>query len=448
MHRLILIICCLVIVYVCPAQPNLKPSIGIGGLPSNNSSICSITTYTGSFDASGYKKGDTIPDFTLYTTSGVAVNAKTLLQSHKPLLLVNGNYTCPVYRGKVTDINNIAAFYGGSLNVYIIYTVEAHPDIDISPYSGTVWVTSQNQSAGVLYRQPTTYGQRKAMVDTMKSYMTVTPQILIDGPCNEWWSHFGPAPNNAYLIDTNGIVRSKNAWFNKLPDNMWCSIDSLLGTSSGNCIAVPNNGNFAFNLEKDSTIIGPAGSHLSINGTIRNLSSTASVTVQIMKIQKNLPVRWETALCTDICLTSNVDTTWATIAPSDTQSFTFHFYTDTVQGTANTTVGFLNTVNSNNKMKQTFYATTYGTDINNLDKNQTIHVYPNPAIEVIFVDFNAAIEAQIDIADLQGRIMMNYPMKKWNFRNKLNISELNNGVYYLRITTSEGRINKKIVIAR
>lgn len=74
----------------------------------------------------------------------------------KPVLLVGGNYTCPVYRRKIQDINDMCNFYGGQLQVYVVYGVEAHPVIDVSPYSGKVWTTSANQTEGVLFEQPKT----------------------------------------------------------------------------------------------------------------------------------------------------------------------------------------------------------------------------------------------------------------------------------------------------
>ena len=54
--------------------------------------------------------------------------------------------------------------------------------------------------------------------------------MVIDGPCNEFWTTFGHAPNSAYLINPlNGTVYCKHGWFNKAPNNMSTCIASLLG---------------------------------------------------------------------------------------------------------------------------------------------------------------------------------------------------------------------------
>ena len=428
------------------AQPYLKPSIGIGSLPSDNNPICNIPVFQGNYSTSGYSVGDTIPDFTLYTLSGTAVNMATVLQSKKPVLLVAGSYTCPVYRGKIADLNAMASFYAGLLNIYIVYTVEAHPT-DPSPYSGTVWVTSQNQSSGILFAQPTTYGLRKAVADTMLNKMSITPQVLIDGPCNEWWSNFGPAPNNAYLIDTNGIVKAKQGWYNKLPDNMWCSIDSLLGTNSGNCSQVPANGNFSFRLLQDSITYGPAGAVLEIHCMLKNTSATSGATVNIQKMQKNLPSGWLTALCTDICLGTNVDATQVIIPPADSQSFTFYFYTDSIAGSGDVEVGFANPNNSNNRKRQRFYGNTWSLSAGSLIyKEDYLSVYPNPASG--FFNVSSALNnpvQSIEIFDLSGRLVK-HVSELGKAEVAISLENMRRGIYYIRVHSAKATTTGKLAV--
>lgn len=213
----------------------LKPSIGLSSLPGLNDSICNIPLYLdpdGTFNSSGLQAGDTIHHFKLYDVNNQGTDMADELQQGKPILLVAGSYTCPVFRGKVKAIDNLATAYGSSISIFIIYVIEPHPDIDTSPYSGTVWTTSANVAAGILYRQPITYGDRLTIVNDMLDSMNITHRVLIDGPCNSWWLTFGPAPNNAYLIDPNGIVFAKHGWFNKLPHNMMSDMDSLLAITS------------------------------------------------------------------------------------------------------------------------------------------------------------------------------------------------------------------------
>lgn len=209
----------------------LGPTIGVSSLPADSDPICTINVYLdpdGTYETPGIQIGDTLLHFNFYDVNGVGTDILTELQKGKPLLLISGSYTCPVYRGKIPAINQIQATYGSQLSTFIIYVVEPHPDVDISPYSGNVWTTSANVSEGILHRQPTTYGERKTVVSTMLSAMTIDVPVLIDGPCNEYWINMAYAPNNAYLINTDGKVYVKHGWFHKAPKDMEADIANLL----------------------------------------------------------------------------------------------------------------------------------------------------------------------------------------------------------------------------
>src|SRR6187402_384986 len=60
----------------------------------------------------GFKKGSLMPDYTFYTLDGTQVTLSTVLkQTHKPVLLVSGNYSCNVFRRNLEEINSITNFY-------------------------------------------------------------------------------------------------------------------------------------------------------------------------------------------------------------------------------------------------------------------------------------------------------------------------------------------------
>lgn len=408
----------------------LQPSIGLSSPPSATDSICSIQVYTGDYDTTGYMQGDTIPDFTLYKLNGDSVNMLAELQSDLPVMLVAGSYTCPVFRNRVSDLNNMQTLYNGQLKIFVIYTVEAHPIVDPSPYSGTVWVTSQNQSDGILYRQPVTYGERMDTVDSMLANMSILSPILIDGPCNNWWNNFGPAPNNAYLIDTNGVIVRKHGWFHRLPDNMYCAIDSLLGTNSGNCTSLSYNGDFSFSLVADSIVSGTPGSALTIYCNLVNNSSTNMVTVEIQKLQSNLPSGWQSALCHNICLAPNVDSTTVTIAPLSTQSFSFHFYTDpSAPDSGSVLVGFRNMNDQMNFDKQRFYAFTAESSGIDDEQQELLQLYPNPTTGSIYLGLSSPVEAEISVYDVSGRMVKAFAGRTWSGRDEIALADLKPGVY-------------------
>ncbi len=209
------------------AQPVLQPSIGIGALPNDSDAICYIPPfYSINYDSVGYQVGDTVADFTLHQLDGTPVTLSDVMSDGKPVVLMSGSYTCIRFRNNKDVINDIQQIYGSSINVLIIYIVEPHVIVDWSPYRPEEWVTLANQDAGILYRQPTTYGERKAIAYDMLDSMNYQPTMLIDGPCNNWWLNYGQGPNRGYLIEPNGVVNALHGWFDG--PTMMGSIDYLL----------------------------------------------------------------------------------------------------------------------------------------------------------------------------------------------------------------------------
>ena len=70
--------------------------------------------------------------------------------------MIGSSYTCPVFRNKLPVINDVVATYGAQLTTIIVYTPEAHPYLDVSPYFGAVNTHQANISSGILYEQPET----------------------------------------------------------------------------------------------------------------------------------------------------------------------------------------------------------------------------------------------------------------------------------------------------
>jgi hypothetical protein len=181
----------------------IQPGIGLDNLPNDNDEICLIPVVPSNPNGSGPQIGEEVQDFNLFDIDGNAHRLSLELNEDVPVLLISGSITCPVFRERLPEINAMSQQYGDQLRIFIIYTVEAHPT-DPSPYSGNVWITMQNEVENVLHSQPTTYGERKSLVDTLLSNYQVDVDVLIDGPCNNWWLNYGTGANNAFLINTDG----------------------------------------------------------------------------------------------------------------------------------------------------------------------------------------------------------------------------------------------------
>ncbi|NNF01476.1 MAG: T9SS type A sorting domain-containing protein [Bacteroidia bacterium] len=434
---------------------NLNGFIGTSTLPSDADSICPIPLYTGGYSNSGFFEGDTVPDFKFYDLNGDSIVLSEELDNGKPKLIVTGSYTCPVYRNKLPDLQQVSSSYGNDIDIYIIYVVEAHPVIDVSPYSGTVWTTAQNQSDSVLYRQPKTYGERKQIVSEMINDMGITVPIYIDGLCNEWWSNFGPAPNNAYLIDTNGVVFAKHPWFNKSPENIFCDIDSLLGNPLGpTCSGGSTAGTFIFSLNEPQVKSDVPGSTITIYGTLTNTSNEAAV-VDIIRVVEDLPNGWTSAMCTDICLPYWVDTTFVQIPAGGTQLYIMYFYTSAQEDTGRVRILFKNRNVSGNNYSQNYMGITdssLSTGINYVSNSNkiSINAIPNPVNSIAnFNILNANLlssDAKICIYDILGNRVKTIACN--NLESvQIDVNDLANGMYIYQLHDISGlRISERLIV--
>jgi hypothetical protein len=243
MHQIVYTAVLLLFAALTPlvAQPNLGPSIGVGSLPANSDEVCDIPFFLDNFIYAGMNEGELIPDFNLYDLNGNEVIMSELLGQGKPVLMVAGSITCWVFREKIAVLNDLVQAYNDEIEIFIVYTVEAHPVVDASPYFGYEVVGGQNISEDLLYHQPVTYGQRKAIVNDLLNLYDINVPVYIDGPCNNWWETFGPAPNIGYLIDTDGTILAKEPWFDKHPWDIECDLEEHLNLNTG-CGITGQNG--------------------------------------------------------------------------------------------------------------------------------------------------------------------------------------------------------------
>lgn len=433
------------------SQPTLKPSIGLSALPADGESVCYAPWYLGSFESSGLQAGDSAYDFTLYDLNGDSFNLAAALNSGTPVLLVAGSYTCPVFRGKIPEINEVVNTYGNLLKVAVIYTLEAHPEIDTSAYFGYVNPTTTNIQAGILYRQPITYGERKFIAQELLDSMLILAPVYIDGPCNNWWSNFGPAPNNSYLIDTTGIVFSHHGWFDRFPRDIFCDIDSLLGTSSGLCSAGGNSGGaFTFNLLSNDSVSGIAGNTISIDGELINNDTARDVQIYVRRLINNIPVDWATSLCLDVCYSTATDSVVFLLPAGATQSFHFYFYTSATPDSGKARVGFKNLNDSTNSFSQNLFGITTNatTGISPLPSKDNFIIYPNPVSNRLnFSSVNLEIMTA-EVTDLSGRIIISQRFSGSSSAEYITMVDIEPGIYLLKLTTSKSQLLKSFIVVR
>lgn len=88
------------------------------------------------------------------------------------------------------------------------------------------------------------------------------------------------------------------------------------------------------------------------------------------------------------------------------------------------------------------------TSINNLAKTN-LTIFPNPAQGQINVNFEAlASNATLRVVDIMGRTILTKEIAKNTSAYSFDISSLNNGAYYLELTSGEVRGTSKFVVSK
>lgn len=387
------------------AQPVLLPTIGLEALPGVDAPVCTLPFQTPPITSTGYFAGDTAADFRLYDLEGNAFHLQSTLASGKPVLMIAGSWTCPVYRNRLGHIAQMHALYGDQVEFIVVYTVEAHPIIDVSPYFGAVNPGQTNLNAGITYRQPTTYGERKQLVQIMLDSMTVAPPVYIDGPCNAWWNYYGPAPHNAYLIGTNGIIAAKHGWYNKFPDDIECDIRTHLGLPN-TCTGSTYTGSFTLQETSADTVYGTAGTTLTASARLTN-STENDVQVRVVKLEVDMPADWNSSLCLDVCYLPQVDTALIVIPAGTTQDFYYYFYSSPEPGTGYSRIGFRNENDINNRYMLDYWGISSGgvgmPELHSISEG--FRAYPNPSEGTVRITSEQPYD-RVQVLDAQGRIVM------------------------------------------
>jgi len=105
----------------------------------------------------------------------------------------------------------------------IIYTKEAHA-VD----TGRTGSYSRDEEGNPVY-DPQTYEERLELAIKTIAAEGITVPVLVDEMDNPLWCTYGPAPNNAYLIGTDGMIVTKQGWYN--PNEMESAILAYLGNN-------------------------------------------------------------------------------------------------------------------------------------------------------------------------------------------------------------------------
>jgi hypothetical protein len=82
-------------------------------------------------------------------------------------------------------------------------------------------------------------------------------------------------------------------------------------------------------------------------------------------------------------------------------------------------------------------------DINDVTLDK-LSIYPNPVVDNLQIEFNSVSEIKdVKVYSILGKLVLSPQYKKEN--NQIDVSSLNNGIYFLKIETEIGYLIKKII---
>ena len=165
-------------------------------------------------EAAAPQEGDAAPDFTaqkLLTEAGLTGEQYSLAdhfaeqqenKGPRPLALLFGSLTCPVYRGQTERFNEIYNELHGRLDFLLVYIIEAHPEDG--------WQLPINHSQNCVYAQPTRIEERAAIAADCITSRGIAMPVVIDDMDDTVSTLYSGSPERLYLIDADGIVRHRS----------------------------------------------------------------------------------------------------------------------------------------------------------------------------------------------------------------------------------------------
>lgn len=163
------------------------------------------------YDATAPVESAPAPDFELLDLDGNTVALHDLV-GERPVVVQLGSYSCPVFRYRRFDVQELQRDFTGRVDFVIVYTQEAHPVDAISPYADRIWNPMINKVAGVNEPEHKSAEQRRLQASRAFELMEIDSRFLVDKMDNSVWQRYGAAPSAAYVLDLQGIIRLRQAW--------------------------------------------------------------------------------------------------------------------------------------------------------------------------------------------------------------------------------------------
>ncbi len=165
---------------------------------------------------------------------------------------------------------------------------------------------------------------------------------------------------------------------------------------------------------------------------------------------------WESQVCDNFtCYSNNIDKSSNKnpniINAGDTSLWTIHVYSHDTPDTGLVVLKIYDDKDFTNLLDSLPITLNIAKTTATIDilENDAIDIYPNPATDMVKVRFTLkkAMDAEVFITDNLGRVVKNIDIKKnvLDYSGNVDISDFDNGIYFLNVKTKYGTRAKKIV---
>lgn len=98
------------------------------------------------------------------------------------------------------------------------------------------------------------------------------------------------------------------------------------------------------------------------------------------------------------------------------------------------------------EIKSDYITVLPATNIYETNKNENIEIYPNPGNGMFTINLNLENPDDINVYNILGEKILNYPNEKITNQLKLDLTNQENGIYFIQIKTGSILITKKIAV--
>jgi hypothetical protein len=84
-------------------------------------------------------------------------------------------------------------------------------------------------------------------------------------------------------------------------------------------------------------------------------------------------------------------------------------------------------------------------DVTEIEDKEKIVVYPNPTVSELIIESKELKIEKVEFHDIEGKVILTNHLFISSSKQILDISNLNSGIYFVKILTTQGEIVKKVV---